>query len=60
MKPVLNRRGHAQATLAPSALKMRVIKLERPSSDYITNASMPNAPRDFPWPHLKAHARSFQ
>ncbi len=59
-KPVLNSRGHRQATLARSTLKMTVIKLERRECDLITNASMPNAPLGYPWPHLKAHARSFQ
>lgn len=54
----LNRAGKRSISLAPAALKVSTLKLEAPAQDRPhVNASMPNAPVDFKWEHLKTPAR---
>lgn len=55
---VLSINGRKAATLAPAGLpKLTRAQFSVPVDGPITNASMPNAPAGYQWPHLKTPAR---
>ncbi len=55
---VISINGRKAATLAPEGLpKLTRTQFAVPVNGPITNASMPNAPAGYQWPHLKTPAR---